>query len=946
MNIDQFERAQEIFLDAVERPLEEREAFARERCGDDVELRGIILDLLRTDMTSENEAEARILEGVRELLSQEQPPISENTAALLQRLGEHAPMKSRYTRMGEAGRGGMGVVLRVWDEDLRRTVAMKVAQGLTPGAGPADESTHRSSLLSRFLEEAQVNGQLDHPGIVPVHELGIDAEGEVYFTMRLVKGRTLAEILFDFVKHERDGWTRTRALGVILKVCEAMSYAHSKGVIHRDLKLQNIMVGRFGEVYVMDWGVAKVLGKEETRDLRIKNFSETARLTTERAVGAGPSPSTPLTTMDGMVIGTPSYMPPEQARGDVEAIDARTDVYAVGAMLYCLLTGQPPYVPPGSRLPGHTILCSVLSGPPESVRTLTKDVPAELEAICEKAMARESAARYEDMRGLADDLRAYIEGRVVLAHETGALAEARKWIGRNKPLAASLAAVIFLAVGGSSGIAYVQAAGKRAADVQRGIAQANEKEARDQAARAERERLNVLRLSVFQKLEDLQNEAAELWPARPASIDAYEDWLLRAGDLISYGADDELFNQVSRLRARGSRVVTAQGETWRFADDQDRWWHNQLLKLVGEIRAFANEKTGLVTGTTQEHGQGVSIRLALARSMRSKYEPGGEYHRRWAAAREAIAARYEGLDLSTQVGLVPIGPDPTSGLWEFWHVPSGEEPARGSDGRLVMEEVSGLVLVLVPGGTFMMGAQSSEPDAPNYDPSALPNEGPVHEVSLSPFFLSKYEMTQGQWQRAVGKNPSYHQGVPIAPTLLHPVEQVSWLDCNAVLPRLGLTLPSEAQWEYAARAGTDTVWWTGQDRDSLRRLGAANLADRAATRAGYGWTEIHDWPELDDGWAVHSPVGTHAANPFGLHEVHGNVWEWCLDGFDESFFVKSPRQDPVAPQESSRGRASRGGSFYSTATGARSAKRALRVDNAPTSTGINIGVRPARRLDP
>ena len=143
-----------------------------------------------------------------------------------------------------------------------------------------------------------------------------------------------------------------------------------------------------------------------------------------------------------------------------------------------------------------------------------------------------------------------------------------------------------------------------------------------------------------------------------------------------------------------------------------------------------------------------------------------------------------------------------------------------------------------------MGAQSKDADGHNFDPQARVDEDPVHEAVLSAFFLSKYEMTQGQWERFEGRNPSYYRESSLAPTLLHPVEQVSWLDCQVWLPRLGLGLPSEAQWEYGTRGGTGSVWWTGEERDSLREKRAANLADQAAGRAGGTWSEIDDWPDL------------------------------------------------------------------------------------------------------
>src|SRR5688572_17822458 len=169
------------------------------------------------------------------------------SAELLGKLAGRKETYERYQPRGDIAKGGQGTVVQVWDEDLHRNLAMKVLTGKTAD-GPGPQVTPRA--LARFLEEAQVTGQLDHPGIVPIHELGLDGAGRVYFTMKLVKGRTLKEV-FQLIEKGEEGWNRTRALSVMLKVCEAMAYAHHKGVVHRDIKPANVMVGRFGEVYVM-----------------------------------------------------------------------------------------------------------------------------------------------------------------------------------------------------------------------------------------------------------------------------------------------------------------------------------------------------------------------------------------------------------------------------------------------------------------------------------------------------------------------------------------------------------------------------------------------------------------------------------------------------------------------------------------------------------------------
>jgi len=273
---------------------------------------------------------------------------------------------------------------------------------------------------------------------------------------------------------------------------------------------------------------------------------------------------------------------------------------------------------------------------------------------------------------------------------------------------------------------------------------------------------------------------------------------------------------------------------------------------------------------------------------------------------------------------------------------AGEPPRRGPDGRLQPAEPDGIVLVLLAAGSCWMGAQASDRTQRHFDPEARNDEGPVREIELSPYWISKYEVTRAQWLRLTGRNPSFYQLGPHTPTMLHPVEQVSWQEGTDWLRRAGLALPTEAQWEHAARGGTDTPWWTGTERDSLREAHAANLADQAASRAGATWGDIDDWPELDDGYPLHAPIGTYSANPFGLHEVTGNLWEWCQDGLVAGSFAQGPSRDPVAPATAGAPRVCRGGSFDLAARFARSTSRGRRMASYSDSY---LGLRPARALE-
>ncbi|MCX8043545.1 MAG: bifunctional serine/threonine-protein kinase/formylglycine-generating enzyme family protein [Desulfobacterota bacterium] len=351
----------------------------------------------------------------------------------IQELISRSGAETKYIYEKELGRGGMGAVFSTVDQDVRRKVAMKV---MLPTA--ARSPAH----IKRFLEEAQITGQLEHPNIVPVHEIGIDEESKIYFTMKLVRGENLESIVEKIASGDT-AYAQKYSLGVLLqifmKVCDAIAYAHSKGVLHRDLKPENIMVGDFGEVLVMDWGLAKVLGREDI-------YTADARTAESDAASA-------LHTIEGQVMGTPSYMSPEQAQGKISELDERSDIFSLGGILYKILTHHAPYKGKHAREALEKARKRLLQ--PPDLRAPQNAIPPELTAICMKAMAREKHERYATAEELKNDIQRYLDGRSVSAKRDNLLVMAKKWVLRNKVAAMGIAgAVCALIIGICGAVIY------------------------------------------------------------------------------------------------------------------------------------------------------------------------------------------------------------------------------------------------------------------------------------------------------------------------------------------------------------------------------------------------------------------------------------------------------------------------------------------------------------
>lgn len=306
---------------------------------------------------------------------------------------------TRYRLFERLGRGGMGTVYLAEDTALCRRLAIKVLH--EPDA-PAD-------FAARLTREAQILARLEHPGIVPVHDVGTLADGRVFYTMKYVQGARLD-------RHCERVPALADRLRIFERICEAVAFAHAQGVLHRDLKPQNVMVGTFGEVLVMDWGVAKILRAAQEEPSAASQW-----------VIAGP----PAKTEHGAVLGTPGYMAPEQARGETEKVDQRADVYSLGAILRFLLTAP-------SSLDSASEPAVAASNEPA--------VPRALEAICSKAMALDPARRYSSAQEMAAEIARYLDGLPVAAYPESVFGRTVRLLSRHRVAVLLVSAYLFMRV--------------------------------------------------------------------------------------------------------------------------------------------------------------------------------------------------------------------------------------------------------------------------------------------------------------------------------------------------------------------------------------------------------------------------------------------------------------------------------------------------------------------
>lgn len=763
-----------------------------------------------------------------------------------------------YDLLRVIGEGGVGVVYQAVQKSLGRNIAVKMIRGGT-SAGPREKA--------KFLTEAVVTGKLDHPNIVPVHDLGTSKDGLPFYTMKLVRGTPWHEVIR----------TKTLAenLRILVDVCDAVSFAHSKGVIHRDLKPENVMLGEFGEVQVMDWGLGVSVGEDGLA----------AGLTPTQAAG-----------------GTPAYMAPEMVTGDDGPIGIHSDIYLLGAILYEIVTRRPPH--PGRRVMDclQNARKNVI-GPAAAGGSQDRSAPdgGVLLETALRALRTDPAERYPSVQAFKSallDYQAHAQSidlcqrssehllRACAAQDYDAFAEAMfgfrealKLWNDNFEARAGLA---------ESHLQYARCAFEKGdLDLAASLLDPQRPEQRSLAAEIDLARRR--RDATKRRVRLLRNTALGLTAAIVVTLTVASIWIAAAKHQA----------EVAREAAVAAQLAEA-----------------EQRRLAEAARARAVE----------EEARAVQALADLEKAVKAVVEARTQEERAVAQAQAAELVAAETRDELAKTGML---------LDNSWWVFNAQEARRRQEAAaatvglpvelaIKLPADRTLEMVLIPPGEFVMGS------APQEEQRAADEY--LHRVQLArPFYLGRYELTEGQWEAVTGQPPPQVKDRPPDGTL--PVGSASFEQIrDNLLPALQryapsgyqFRLPTEAEWEYACRAGTASAYHTG---DGVAALDAAG------------------WFLSNSERRVH-PVGGKAPNAFGLFDLHGNVGELCADEHVVGYYLESPVEQPFSQPADERP-VVRGGSILNTPEHCRAAYRSYAYRrNRYEFVGVRLALVPVHSANP
>jgi len=683
----------------------------------------------------------------------------------------------RFDRQHFLDSGNLGEVFFAKDTELNRTVVTKYIR---------PEMSGDNLKQALFHLEGEVTGSLEHPSVVPVYGLGKDIKGRLYYAMRYIRGKKLSRVIAEY--HRKEAGLKQEALTGLLQnfqaVCLAIEYAHSKGVLHCDIKPDNIMIGDYGEVFVVDWGLVVVCGDvkgpSDMHDMETLDPGVIPPYRPSELASSG------LHKQQGGsrrgVGGTPAYMAPEQFTAtmsdDISLVTPKADIYALGSTLYHILTGKAPHLPKGGvKESPDAFYFRITTGMIPTPREKDASIPKLLEQIVLKAMQVEPEDRYASARELAEDIKRYVSDEPVHAYQESGLEKSRRWVRKNRALvgAGMLTLLLLLATMGALGLWFVELKHSRELAVQTLIANSAKEKAEEEKDRA-----------------NLQTKFAE---SEKKKAEEEKD---RANDMKNKA---------------------------RFMEDLATREKNRAIEMEKRIE------------TINSNSSPANPKLSEA---------------------EIEANKVKNIKIVKEIEMILIRP-----------------------------------------GTFYIS---------NADYNKV-----AREITITKrFYMGKYEVTQEQWEAVMGKNQ-----ITINDAKL-PVTDVSWDDCQEFIKKLnaktdgGYRLPTEAEWEYACRAGTNTNYSFGTTITPKD----ANYRDSKIRKP--------------------VPVGSYKPNAFGLYDMHGNVWEWCEDWFGE--YPKEFETDPKGPAKGER-RVLRGGSFFGDESVARSSDRGY---IAPTVRNNYLGFRLAK----